>query len=407
MSEKCHLLDLRAGFGAKIARATLGRLLFPAYRLGFKNRRASFLRRRSAVSGLPVVSVGNLALGGGGKTPLTLALCEALMRQGWRGGVVLKLGRPAESYFDELVLYLNALAMVGSDEPIRIERRRESILAHNESGFVFAHRNKLAALENIASSGRFQFALVDDGFQLYSLKPVLNVCVVRPTDWRERLFPLGELREETAALQRADIVLLRDAAATGTEAAVLPLPARGYLRLGVRPLGLLPARELARPWMREGEPEQPANAAEAALPSGTALAFSAIAHPEEFEQSVFALHADTSVCVRFPDHQQITTSHLRMLQQQGRSHGCRFYLTTEKDACRLLPHMLRALHARGHSLNWPEELLPQVRHFTPDLTVELEEMWQQLYFLKLATEVPEEVIQKVVKTVDAFLRQDK
>lgn len=400
MREKCHLVELREDIWVKLARATVGGLLFPAYRLVFKLRRARFLRKRSPLPGLPVVAVGGLAMGGAGKTPLTLALWQTLLQQDWRGGVVLKMGRPAGAYFDEFALYLNALAAAGGGQRVRIERQKASIFARSGTGFVLAHRNKLAALEWLASTGNFQFALVDDGFQLYSLKPSLNVCVVRAEDWQSRAFPLGPLREEPAALARADIVLLRVASSAETGAEPVPPSVRKYPRLVLRPLGLLPARELARPWLHdEGTPEAAASGPEAELPTGAALAFSGIGHAQEFEQFVFATHADTSVCIRFGDHHCFSTLDLRMLHQQMKAHGCRFFLTTEKDACRLLPHMLRALHARGHELNWPKELLPAVRHFTPDFTVELEALWDRLFFLKLAAEVPGEAVRRLLESV--------
>jgi len=404
MSEKCHLIDLRGGIGARIVRTALGCLFLPAYRLAFNIRRARYLSERSRLPGLPVISVGNLALGGAGKTPLALVLWQALLRRGYHGGVVLKLGGSEQSYFDEFTLYLNSLCRSSSKNPV-VQRQEGRILARTEAGFVLAHRNKLTALRWLAGTGEYQFALLDDGFQLYSLEPALSLCIVRASDWREHVFPLGELREETAALRRADIALLREAVGVKTVAEELPESTRAYPRLRLRPLGLLPASELTHPWIRDREPMTSQPGPEASLPTGAALAFSGIAHPDEFEQFVFALHADTRVCVRFGDHHRLNTADLRMLHRLRKAHGCRCFLTTEKDACRLLPHLLSALRARGHEVSWPEELLPTPQHFTPDFTVELEELWESLYFLKLAAEIPPVVAHRAFDAVSEGLRK--
>jgi tetraacyldisaccharide 4'-kinase len=137
-----------------------------------------------------VVSVGNLAVGGTGKTTLTLHLAASLAARGVNAAVVCRRYRPGPSgRGDEELLYARALGL---------ER-------------VFAGRHKWkSALE--ASGAGFSALLVDDGFSHWRLERDLDLVLVDARDpWAGGLLPAGRLREPLRALARADIVVLSHA----------------------------------------------------------------------------------------------------------------------------------------------------------------------------------------------------
>ncbi len=154
------------------------------------------LRRRGYAAGwlkqerlsIPVISVGNLTVGGTGKTTLTLWLARHLAARGRNPGVVCRNYRPGPGgWGDEALLYREAL---GSER-------------------VFAGGRKRDLARQAAHAG-FEPALNDDGFSHWSLDRDLDLVVLDARDpWGGgRLLPAGRLREPRRALQRASMVVI-------------------------------------------------------------------------------------------------------------------------------------------------------------------------------------------------------
>ena len=144
-------------------------------------RRARYAsgRRVQESVGARVVSIGNLSVGGAGKTTLVLHLAKALQRDGVRVGVVTRRYRPGPAGFgDEELLYREAL---GSEA-------------------VYAGRSKLE-LARQAAAQRCELILVDDGFSHWPLARDLDVVLLDRTDlWGGgRMLPGGLLREPVRA----------------------------------------------------------------------------------------------------------------------------------------------------------------------------------------------------------------
>lgn len=107
---------------------------------------------------LPTLVVGNLTIGGAGKTPLTLALIEALRSRGWKPGVVSR-GYGGSATGPERVLAGNDPARVG-DEPCLIAAR---------SGAVAIARRRVEAARLLEASHEVDVLIADDGLQHYAL----------------------------------------------------------------------------------------------------------------------------------------------------------------------------------------------------------------------------------------------
>ncbi|HUV70223.1 MAG TPA: tetraacyldisaccharide 4'-kinase, partial [Terracidiphilus sp.] len=161
--------------------------LVPVYKLALALRELRLGSRLEPVRRLrlPVVSVGNLSAGGAGKTPLTIALAEALTRLGLSVDVLSRgYGRRSKA---ALRVDPNGSAEEFGDEPLLIAR---------EAGvpvYVAAHRYE-AGLQ-AEGAGLSSLHLLDDGFQHRQLHREVNFLLLDGRDWNDGLLPAGNLRE--------------------------------------------------------------------------------------------------------------------------------------------------------------------------------------------------------------------
>jgi tetraacyldisaccharide 4'-kinase len=216
----------------------------------------------------PVVSIGNLTVGGTGKTTLTLHLAQLALRAGIRCAVVCRDYRAdAAGMSDEAHLY-------------------EDALADGREGLVYVGRSKRARAAEAAAAGA-GLVLVDDGFSTWSLERDLDIVLLDARDlWGGgRLLPAGRLREPRRALQRAEIVVV-SRLAPGEDPAPVLREVRGYapaarLAAGrhvvrglstLRPWDTLPDTRCARVVTGTGNPEAVAASAREAGLEVTALA---------------------------------------------------------------------------------------------------------------------------------------
>lgn len=167
-----------------------------------RRRRAAFVsgRKPGARVALPLIVVGNLAVGGAGKTPLTLALVEALRARGFRPGVISRgYGRVERAACR--VQPDDSASKVG-DEPLLIARRSRAPVA------VAARR--IEAAQVLIDSGEVDVLIADDGLQHYALARDIEILVI---DGKRRfgnglVLPAGPLREPPARAQACDFIVL-------------------------------------------------------------------------------------------------------------------------------------------------------------------------------------------------------
>src|SRR3984893_9237644 len=172
--------------------------------LGVRVRNALYdrsLARAQRLSG-PVVSIGNLSVGGSGKTALVLLLGELLQVRGLKFDILTRgYGRTTRGV--ALVDPAGSPRDFG-DEPLLIARRLQTPVVVGEDRY---------------EAGRFaesrfgpRIHLLDDGFQHRRLARDFDIVLVTPEDARDRLLPGGHLRETLQSLQRADVVVLTNGA---------------------------------------------------------------------------------------------------------------------------------------------------------------------------------------------------
>ena len=186
------------------------------YRAAMQRRRARNFARRDLETALcPIVSIGNLTTGGVGKTPAVQWLARALQSEGWIVGIAARGygGKASDAgalVSDGKTVFLDAFQ--AGDEPI--------LHARNLPGAVVAIAKQRDFAVALCLDNGAQIVILDDGFQFWSLPRAFDLILLDAKNpfGNGHLLPWGRLREETAALSRADAILLtRCARATPEE----------------------------------------------------------------------------------------------------------------------------------------------------------------------------------------------
>lgn len=300
--------ELWAGDEPRLATRLLASALAPAeaaFRAAVAVRRRWYDRKRPPATSIPVVSVGNLTVGGTGKTPVLRWLGDWLRARGVRAAVVVRgYGR------DEVALYRrwfgDEAVFVGTD-------RRTGVRAAGRAGY--------------------RLALLDDGFQHRRLARTLDILLVAAEDpWRVRMLPRGRYREPLGAVGRATHVLLtRRIAEMAAVQAWRERLARVAPGVPVMQLEMTMGdwRDLAG---------SPANA-----PPEDVLAICSIARPRAFADGLGRLLPGARIeLAAYPDHHEYTVEDVAALL--GRRDG-RTIVCTDKDAVKLVRHRELADHA--------------------------------------------------------------
>ena len=242
----------------------------------------------------PVVSVGNLAAGGTGKTPFVILLGALLAQRGIKMDV-LSRGYGRRTRGVALVDPEGSAAEFG-DEPLLIARRLGVPVVVGEDRFA-------AGLFAEAKFGP-QLHLLDDGFQHRRLHRDFNIVLLAKGDANDKLFPVGRLREPLKALRRADAIVMENDAP-------VPVEAEGKLDWRIR-RGV----ELA------GMPTRP-------------VVFCGIARPERFLGELRAQGMVAAAARRFRDHHAYSEDDVRLLLALKEQSGGDGFITTEKDEINL------------------------------------------------------------------------
>jgi tetraacyldisaccharide 4'-kinase len=269
----------------------------------------------------PVISVGNIALGGRGKTPTAEAVARLLVAAGERPSI-LSRGYHRREPEDGVVVVSDGTHLLADlersgDEPLMLARH-----VPGAAVLVCDVRAEAAALAE--SSFGVSVHLLDDGFQHRSIRRDVDLVVVTPGDLGDRRVPFGRLRASPRTLRRADAVLV-DGAPPDDVAAALD-------RLGVpaaTPRFAL-TRRLGVPWVigRSGErvpTERPV------------VAMAGIARPDRFSRALEHDGWTVAGLLPYADHHVYTARDVVRMADALTRLGAAAVLTTEKDAMRLMP----------------------------------------------------------------------
>lgn len=270
-----------------------------------------------------VVSVGNLTMGGTGKTPLTIFLAEKLRERGRKVAVVSRGYRGAHPGETAVVsngkeILLDA-AQAG-DEPFLLAGRLPGVP-------VIVGARRAAAVARAEKEFQAEIVVCDDAFSHLALARDVNLAVVHGRDGlgNRRVAPAGPLREPPGALRRADAVVLN--ITSGDEPAVADELRRAGWIGPVWKVRYQPPRMLRWPDRSPLDPEK--------MTDRRLIAFAATARPEDFFDSLRAAGWDLAAVRAFPDHHAYAPRDLENLAQLAAAQGICYLAATEKDAVKL------------------------------------------------------------------------
>jgi tetraacyldisaccharide 4'-kinase len=273
--------------------------------VGFRNSMFDREILRARRLAWPVISVGNIAVGGSGKTPFVIMLGEILADRGiWfdvlsrgyhrstRGVLTVQANGSPEEFGDEPLLIAGKLSC-----PVIVAEDR--------------HSGGLEAEEHYAGAASNPMHLLDDGFQHRQLHRDFDIVLVNEQDLTDKLLPSGRLREPLSSLGRADAVVIDKSF----------------------PVERLPHGKFQM-WRTERWLTIPAI-------NGPVIAFCGIARPKRFFAELRQHGLDVMREIVFRDHHRYTDADIQELTAaQGLFPGSRL-VTTEKDAINLNLHFAK------------------------------------------------------------------
>jgi len=315
---------------------------------GIQKLRGAWYRQLSSASKrLPckVVSVGNIAVGGTGKTPMTYYVANRIKHFGYRVAVISR-GYKGGAEKTETAVSDGQIILVGpeiaGDEPYTLACRLRGVP-------VIVGRNRFAAGKLAVTTFEPDVIVLDDGFQHMKLARDIDLVLL---DYRQpfgnlHLLPRGILREPVAAMKRADAFIL-------TRAAGIPAPVAERLKTTAPQCPVFTSAH--KPYFYRVPCQAKASLAELTDPvisnppdflaRRRVMAFSGIARNDEFRQTVDNLQCHLTRVLQFPDHHLYADSDFKSIIRAAKQTSAEFIITTEKDYARF-----------GHRTTWPLELI--------------------------------------------------
>jgi len=296
-------------------------LLARIWEAGARRRQDAGLRAQRRLD-IPVIGVGNLTMGGTGKTPTVLRLAEYLKAEG-RAPAILTRGYGRTSPKKYLTL--------APGEPVSTEEAGDEPRVFARSAVapvgIGADRYEVAGL--LRQRFRVDVCLLDDGFQHLWLARNLDIVLLdalNPFGGGD-VFPLGRLREPIAGLGRASAVVITRSRYTDLAGAVETAVRRWNPRVPVFRGNMEPEA-----WVeaRSGE----LHALEQA-PFARAAAFCGVGNPQSFRRTLENLGVTPVEWLEFDDHHRYRPRQLRRMAAQFRAAGAEAAVTTEKDLVNL------------------------------------------------------------------------
>jgi tetraacyldisaccharide 4'-kinase len=250
-----------------------------------------------------VVSVGNLTVGGVGKTPMVLWLAEKFIAQGRRVAILTRGYRGSDGTSDEVEL-------------LRSRLKERAVVAVGADRFVIG--SELEARRAV------DIFILDDGFQHLQLARDVDILLMDSSRslTGESLLPAGLLREPISAMGRADaLVFTRAETQQGIAAAVSQLNSYpvftaatrllGFRRLGSSDAALLTAEQIG---------------------AGPFFAFCGLGNPQQFFRDLETWKSSVNGQSIFPDHHKYSAADAAKLERAAEAANARALITTEKDA---------------------------------------------------------------------------
>ncbi len=274
---------------------------------------------------VPVISVGNLAMGGSGKTPCVIHLGRLLVKNGFKPAVVSRGygGKAMDSVnivADGVSIQLDS--HLAGDEP--------RLIAESVPGAaILTGKDRRHPCRYATEKLGCNVILLDDGFQHLRLLRDSDIVVFNASELYENMhvFPGGFLREPLSALKRSDCFII-SGCTTKNQHKVTRFSR--YLRDEHPHTSLFHAQFIPRCYVNPSGETYPLD-----YLSSPAIGFCGIASPDRFKNSIDELSVQLTDFKRFPDHHRYSDNDVTNLESLAAKHRARCLLTTEKDLVKL------------------------------------------------------------------------
>ncbi len=250
-------------------------------------------------SSVPVISVGNVSVGGTGKTPITSFFAELLQQRGYHPAIVMR------GYGDD-------------------ETRVHGIITPTIP--VYANPDRAQGISDAASDGATA-GVLDDGFQHRRAGRKVDVVLISADQWAfsQQILPAGPLREPLRSIRRADLVIVTRKAVTDDYANGVRAAVRSIAAHVPTSIVHLCANQLVS---LENKAALPLSS----LSGASVLAIAGVGDPGSFFAQLRGLGANVTE-QRFPDHYAYTEKDVAILAEKGVNH--KYIVTTLKDTVKL------------------------------------------------------------------------
>lgn len=300
------------------------------YRMIHFARRFFYITHIFNIKSLPtkVISVGNIALGGVGKSPFVILLAKKLKDKGYKVAILSrgykrKRRNRIDIVSDEKYILLDPYN--AGDEPYMLAKSLQGIP-------VIVGKNRFKAGTIAIEKFGAEVLILDDGFQHIQLARDLNILLIDAGQLLSnyKLFPVGILREPLKEINRADRIVF------SKYSSVLE-PQINLLKKKINKN--IPF------YYSSFEPSELINLNESIkedvsfLENKKVLAFCGIAEPESFRSTLKSLNVDIKDFFIFPDHHDFSDRDLNYIRNMIRSNNIDLVITTEKDGIRLLRYL--------------------------------------------------------------------
>jgi tetraacyldisaccharide 4'-kinase len=276
---------------------------------------------------IPVISIGNITVGGTGKTPHTEYLVELLSKQFTVSTISRGYKRKTKGYQEVSV---DALATAVGDEPLQIKRKFNNIQVVVDEKRV----NAIQKIQMQEASKLPDVILLDDAFQHRSVSAGINILLIdfnRPID-KDSLLPAGRLRESKWQMRRANVIIY-----TKCPQEISPITRRIIMKdVYLRPYQNLFFTTMVYQPLTPVFPELAIETPKLASDKVSVLLVTGIVNPEHLRKYLSSFTEDITD-LKYPDHHNFNAANIQQIEQKFASIEAenKIIITTEKDSMRL------------------------------------------------------------------------
>ena len=292
------------------------------YYLGYTAKKRHSLSKQKRLP-RKVISIGNLTLGGTGKTPAAIAVAEEAKKRGYRP-VILTRGYRGKAKWPCLVSDGSSILLSveeAGDEPVVMAGRLKGVPVVKSAD---RHEGGLFAMQQPWGDDPDLLFILDDGFQHWRLSRDIDIVLVDGQDpfGNRKMLPVGPLRGPLAELKDADILVITKAR---NEALALELH-----KINKDASVFFATHEVTDIRKADGTV-----AASGLLKGVKVLAFCGIANPASFKKTLSHLGCGIVELKQYRDHYRYVREDISGLEEKGKRLGAEFLLTTEKDMVKI------------------------------------------------------------------------